>query len=71
MIIYSVGCPLTKDLVGLAKALAPDLRQVGDGTFVMGSWEDHFPVYDIVLMHPHVIAVFLVKEDVRHASAYR
>jgi hypothetical protein len=63
MIIYGVGFPLTEDAVGLAKACASDLHVVGDGLFVMGSWEDHFPVYDIVLMKPHVIAIFLVSEE--------
>lgn len=72
MIIHAVGTPLTQELVELAKAVAPDFHMVGEGTFVMGSWEDHFPVYDIVLTRPHVITIFLV-EEVRHVStqAYR
>lgn len=68
MIIYSVGCPLTQDLVEMAKAVAPDLHVRGDGVPVMGTWEDQFPVYDIVRMGPQVIAIFLMEEKVRHAS---
>jgi hypothetical protein len=69
MIIYGVGFPLTEDAVECAKACAPDLHVVGDGLFIMGSWEDHFPVYDIVLMRPNVIAVHRIEGEVGHAAA--
>jgi len=68
MIIYSVGMPLTEDVVVCVKACAYDLHVVGDSIFMMGSWEDQFPLYDIVLMKPHVIAVFLVEDEVGYVG---
>lgn len=69
MIIYAVGFHLTPDAVECAKACAPELHSVGEGLFIMGSWEDHFPVYDVVLMKPHVVAIFLVQGEMQHAAS--
>lgn len=63
MIIYAMGSALTSEMVEYAKDAAPLLEYVGDGVRMMGTWDQHFPVYEIRLVHPHILQVSICKED--------
>lgn len=57
MIIYTMRGPLTPQAVRCARYVAPLLEQVGHCARIMGTWDDMFPVYEVVRVSPQVLQV--------------